>query len=325
MTGRYQAAAIGIATLATMLAAAPAPPQTQPPPEAAADVPEIVVIGRKLRKVRIHYAMRGPWVRSCTTEVSSGDPRVDRIMCAILRACVKSGHREVADAKACIAARVDSLTDAAEAAMPAPAATAAAAPPVPAEPSEDEIVVTGTDIVPAGPDPTMRGGLWAFRRTATFRYGGGGAGRASHFTQCLPDGGIAAMLRRAAGEGAAVPTMDRCGAMRLKLGGGKVDGSRSCSRSLAIAGGGSDTATERLVLTGRYDARRLMLNYAVERDSDGPERGGGQGWNPARPVGYRWQVTATRTGDCPGTDRADQVTAAEAVNALFGVQGPNED
>lgn len=112
----------------------------EPPPDPEAD-PEILVIARKLRKVRLNYTTRGSWVPKCEAEVSSGEPRIDRIMCAILRACVREGHREVAPAKACMAKRIDQLADGA---APPTDVAAAPPPPVPQPPQ------TGPDIVVEG-------------------------------------------------------------------------------------------------------------------------------------------------------------------------------
>ena len=320
--GLLAAAGIGTVPLA---AHAPQPVQAEP----AIDGPDIVVIARQLRKVRIHYATNGRWVRSCDIAISSGDQRIDRIMCAILRACVKSGHYEVDTAKACIAGRIDSLDAAAEEAMLAnPGARLAAAPPAPPQRAPDgpDIVVTGEqpDIVVTGNAPTMRGGLWRFRRSATLLLGGGGIGaQPMNFTQCLPAGAIEAMLRRAASETSPMPMGDHCNRMKLVFGNGRIDGRRSCSNSRpppnALAT--SSSSTSRLTLTGQYDQRRIRLIYAVEMDQTGVDRGGGLGWNPARQSGARWQITATREGECPLRERRDQIDVNEAVQALFGVGG----
>lgn len=284
---------------------------------------EIVVIARKLRKVRIDYSTRGPWVTKCDAEISSGDPRIDRIMCAIVKACVRAGHREVKDTQACVAERIDQLVEGA----PAPVALAAAPPPdlappppIPQSPpgsAGSNIVVRGSlpDIIVTGNVPSLRGGLWQFHRGATLAFGGGGSGRPVRFSQCLPDGTIEAMLRRAAGEGnmlSALITQTRCGRLRTKMADGRIDASRSCVNA---------RSERQLTMTGRYDKRQLTLNYSVEQDHNGLERGGGAGWNPKRPVGYRWQVTATRTGECPLNERRDELDANEAILALFSEYG----
>ncbi|WP_230770047.1 hypothetical protein [Sphingomonas sp. Leaf4] len=320
-TGLLAAAGMGIVP--------PAAHAPQPvPQEPAVDGPDIVVIARKLRKVRIRYATNGRWVRTCDIDISSGDERIDRIMCAILRACVKSGHREVDEAKACIAGRIDSLDDAAEAAMLADpgARQPATPPPTPRAPDGPDIVVTGEqpDIVVTGNAPTMRGGLWRFRRSATLLLGGGGVGaQPMNFTQCLPSGAIEAMLRRAASETSPMPMGDHCNRMRLAFDNGRIDGRRSCSNSRppASALATSSSSTSSLTLTGQYDERRIRLVYMVEMEQTGVDRGGGPGWNPARQAGARWQITATREGECPSRERRDQIDVNEAAQALFGVGG----
>ncbi|MFD1034848.1 hypothetical protein ACFQ15_09310 [Sphingomonas hankookensis] len=280
---------------------------------------EIVVIARKLRKVRIDYATRGAWVTKCDAEISSDDPRIDRIMCAIVKACVREGNREVKETQACVAGRIDQLAEGA----PAPVAVAAAPPPdvapLPKIPSpsagsgQSDIVVRGSlpDIIVIGNVPSLRDGLWQFHRGATLTFGGGGGGRPARFTQCLPDGTIEAMLRRAAGEGnmlSALITQTHCGRLRTKMADGRIDASRSCVNA---------RSERQLTMTGRYDKRQLTLNYSVEQEHNGLERGGGAGWNPARPVGYRWQVTATRIGECPIKQRRDELDANDAILALF--------
>ncbi len=87
-------------------------PAKAPPPApsvAAEQADDIVVIARKLRKLRLHYASTGRALRWCHTDISSGDPRLDRIGCAMVRACVHDGHDEPTAALACVNRRVDLL------------------------------------------------------------------------------------------------------------------------------------------------------------------------------------------------------------------------
>lgn len=288
----------------------------EPPPDPEAD-PEILVIARKLRKVRLNYTTRGSWVPKCEAEVSSGEPRIDRIMCAILRACVREGHREVAPAKACMAKRIDQLADGA---APPTDVAAAPPPPVPQPPQTGpDIVVEGApDIVVTGNVASLRGGLWLFRRTATLALHGGNAIRPFRFTQCLPDGTVEVTLRRWAGEENLMSGLVRgmqCGRLRAKMGNGRIDASRSCN---------SLVADQIVNLTGRYDTRQLVLNYLVEQRANGIERGGGAGWNPPRPPAWRWQVTATRQGDCPLRERRDELNVNEVMAAMFEPRGIKE-
>lgn len=327
---------IGVAMLVTLGVAiavplsGQAPPQT-PVPSANDEGSEILVIARKLRRVQLNYAMRGPFVVGCDAAKSSGDERIDRIMCAILRSCVKAGNREVPEAKACMMARIDALaeegarvSDVASAApgpAPAPAPTAAPAAaqtpvPIPTQRPADtpEIVVTGTpDIVVTAAGPQLRGGLWQFKRSATLVYGGGGVGDPIRFTQCLPPGGLEERLRRAAGDGIPMPRRDRCSGMRPKIGGGRIDGRQNCMRASPRGSGSAQ-----LTLSGRYDAKQLILNFAVEAQSDAVDV-------VTRPVGYRWRVTATRLGECPVRPERMQVTEVEAITRLFAVDGAADE
>lgn len=80
-------------------------------PAATADAgaDDILVVARKLRRIRLHYASTGRILRWCHADISSGDPRLDRIGCALVRACVKEGNEGDPDVLACVHARVDSL------------------------------------------------------------------------------------------------------------------------------------------------------------------------------------------------------------------------
>ncbi len=335
---------IGIAILVTLAAAVAvplsgqAPPQT-PAPSADDEGSEILVIARKLRRVRLNYAMRGPYVVGCDAARSSGDERIDRIMCAILRSCVKAGNREVPEAKACMMARIDALAEegarvsdvASTGPGPAPVATPTVRPtpaPVRTQRPADtpEIVVTGApDIIVTAAGPQLRGGLWEFKRSATLILGGRGITPPIRFTQCLPPGGLEQRLRRAAGDGIPMPRRDRCSGMRPKIGDGRIDGTQICMRVTPMPGEPAASSSSRLVLSGRYDARQLTLNFAVETQDDAVDRAGGGGWNPARPLGYRWRVTATRTGECPVRPERLQVTEVEAITRLFAFDGAADD
>lgn len=82
-------------------------PRPAPPPAGEAD--DVVVIARKLRVMRLHYASDGALFRWCHADISSGDPRIDRIGCALVRACVREGSDTVADTLACYHRKVDTL------------------------------------------------------------------------------------------------------------------------------------------------------------------------------------------------------------------------
>ncbi len=70
---------------------------------------DIVVVARRLRKLRLRYTSTGRRMYFCHADVSSGDARVDRIGCAIVRACVRARFGERGPDIACFRRRVDSL------------------------------------------------------------------------------------------------------------------------------------------------------------------------------------------------------------------------
>lgn len=69
----------------------------------------ILVIARKMRLVDVEYALKDRALASCAIRTSSGDLRIDRIVCAILRDCVKSGVTEAKAVKLCMNARIESF------------------------------------------------------------------------------------------------------------------------------------------------------------------------------------------------------------------------
>lgn len=191
--------------------------------------------------------------------------------------------------------------------------------PPPVSPPQDAspIVVVGpdADIVVIGGRPAIRGGLWQFTRSGTLELGRGNSGRGLRFTTCLADGTLVEALQTLAGERSAIPRSRICGALRLKVTEGRVTGTRSCMvPSLAI---GTGAKGSRLDVSGRYDSRRLTINFLSEDEFDGAERGGGAGWVPKRPTAQRWRAEAVRIGDCPASRRLDQRTTEEAVRRLF--------
>jgi hypothetical protein len=195
---------------------------------------------------------------------------------------------------------------------------AAATPP--AEPQGDGIVVVGPrqedDIVVTAAGPVIRGGLWRFRRSGTMNYGVVG-GRFSQqtslpfsFISCLPEGTLVATLRRASGERSSLLSGVRCNDLTLTVDKGRIAGRRVCTGGP----GGVRASTD---ISGRYDSRQLSIMFALEQLHDGHQGIGGEGWNPERPKGNRWQVVAVREGDCPATPVRNQRNAEEIVPLLF--------
>ncbi len=190
----------------------------------------------------------------------------------------------------------------------------------PAEPQGDGIVVVGPriddDIVVTGDRPAIRGGLWRFRRSGTMNFGETNGRFAQStslpfsFMTCLPDGTLEATLRRASGEQSSLLTGTRCNDLDLSVTGGRIKGRRICT---TIPGGVRATTD----IAGRYDKRHMSLMFAVEQLHDGHQRDGGEGWDPERPKGHRWQAVAVREGDCPASPVRNQRNAQEVVPLLF--------
>jgi len=107
-----------------------APPRAPPADEAPAPLPrppssdssaaagtqaatpaDIVVIARKLKKIRLHFASEGRHFSWCHADISSGDPRLDRVGCAIVRTCVEQGYDDQDSALGCFNAKVATLED----------------------------------------------------------------------------------------------------------------------------------------------------------------------------------------------------------------------
>lgn len=87
-----------------------APPLRRSVPDARpAQDEDIVVIARKLRRVRLHYASSGRAFRWCHADISSGDARLDRIGCAMVRACVREGSDTTDEVFGCVNRRIDTL------------------------------------------------------------------------------------------------------------------------------------------------------------------------------------------------------------------------
>jgi len=187
-------------------------------------------------------------------------------------------------------------------------------------PQEPPIIVVGpdADIVVTGPRPVMRGGLWEFHRV-----GPGGPGtRPFHFTTCLPGGELESALRNLAGERSMLPRRRHCGNWRMTVGAGRIAGNRTCMESFAQIG--KEPQKSRMRLSGQYDARHLTVMVFSDDQYNGLERGGGSGWNPARPTYQDWRIDAARVADCPLERRRDQRTLDEAIFRLFD-PGGNDD
>lgn len=85
------------------------PPRSSATHTAPPQAEDIVVVARKLRRIRLHYASRGKAFRWCHADISSGDPPLDRIGCAMVRACVREGNDTTVDVLGCVNRRIDTL------------------------------------------------------------------------------------------------------------------------------------------------------------------------------------------------------------------------
>lgn len=191
---------------------------------------DVVVVGRRMRLVRLDYATNGPYLRRCEARVSSGNVRVDRIMCAVLRRCVTAGYREPKPAKLCMDASID-LIVAGKRRLPEPDPVSAREPPVR---SRSPLItrtapvaapVSGPDIVVKGNRITPTGGQWQFTKLES-----AGIGRPSQrrWGRCIPEGALDAMVRSMVNGEETRSADGRCGSMTLKFKYDRVTGARSC-------------------------------------------------------------------------------------------------
>ncbi|WP_380786897.1 hypothetical protein [Sphingomonas sp. R86521] len=196
---------------------------------------DIVVIGQRMRLVTLDYALNGPHLRRCDILVSSGNTRVDGIMCAVLRRCITAGYREPLAAKRCMNASID-LFVSGKRRPPEPDPIGATVPPprsptlapktaytTPAtQPSaEPNIVVEGNRQMPTG-------GQWRFTKLESAGNG--------HLTQlrwgrCIPEGGLERMVRLMLNGEETRNSDGRCGPMKLSFKIGSVKGERTCLSS----------------------------------------------------------------------------------------------
>ncbi len=194
---------------------------------------DVVVIGRRMRLVRLDYALNGAHLRRCDVKVSSGDTQVDRIMCAVLRRCVTAGYREPRPAKRCMDASIDLFTSG-QRRPPAPDPVGPAMPPPRFPPTvaleqrytpPPAASAGGADIVVEGNRYKPTGGQWQFTKL-----GSSGSGRLSQvrWGRCIPEGELDVMVRMMLNGEETRSAGSRCGPMKLKLKLGKVTGERSC-------------------------------------------------------------------------------------------------
>lgn len=259
----------------------------QDTPDDAAD--DIVVVARKMRKVRLDYALYGPYLRRCDVAVSSGDGRIDRVMCAVLKACVREGHHDVAPARRCVIRKIDSIETYRgqdEGKALAEPMLAAAVPKAGADAAADkqpnEVVVTARQLPTAG--------YWRFRlmRAATISTMDGGTSLGespppTSWGRCIKSGETETTLQQMIGKDVSYSASGVCRYTKLDVAGGRIVGERRC-----LYRSGRSLTT----INGSYNADRVR--YDERTDHVGVE-GNVSGGGGAESVTV---VNGARVGDC---------------------------
>lgn len=269
-----------------LLAAIPVRSQSTLPVPAEND---IVVIARKMRQVKIDYAAFGTDLRQCVITSSSGDARIDRIMCAMLSACVREGVSDPAGGKACINAKIASFEDEV---VPVPAPVVVTeqvglipkeAPPAP--PKGPPIVVTGR------PNPILAG-QWAFsqHQTKINEYGARTLPIRT-WNLCIPDGTIDATIETMLDDSFAGPgTSSYCRQWKLDGDGAAIHGNQRCwiGPGVRMQGKLEGEIGPRSVEIKR-NIRLFEVNSAPARDLGSPMGGDTE---------FLMSITGTRVGNC---------------------------
>lgn len=203
---------------------------------------DVVVIGRRMRLVRLDYALNGPHLRRCDVAVSSGDARVDRIMCAVLRRCVTAGYREPRPAKRCMDASIDLIVSGQrslpepdpERTAPSPTQSRSTRAPPQANPPPTNAPAgpsaAGPDIVVEASRNKPIGGQWRFTK---LRSGGIGHSSQVRWERCIAEGHLEVMVRVMLNGEETRGADSRCGPMKLKFKHNRLTGERSCLYQMA--------------------------------------------------------------------------------------------
>jgi len=201
-------------------------------PQQAED--EIIVIAARMKIINIEYALRGPWLKACNLDGTTGTPAADRAICLLLQQCLLDGKTRREEAKQCVNARIDDLANhrgtlpalVSEAALE----TAAAGQNAQADEAEksDAIIVTGARHV-------INPGLWRFTEIGTYvsSMSGHHPPGTRQWEACIPDRRDDLAIRYAV-EGPPRPAGTRmqreCHQWRITLSGRKFEGRLNCSR-----------------------------------------------------------------------------------------------
>lgn len=231
---------------------------------------EVLVLGRKMRRVRLHYTSNGPHLRRCDVLVSSGEARIDRTMCEVLRVCVRLGNDEPPAARTCMHNRIGilereailppELAEGGEADAAEPPQETVAPPPFDPEPPE-EVVVTA-------PRLAVAPGMWAFeeqgivssvRYAPSFTSSRGRILRTKRWRLCIRPGEVAPTLLRMV-ESEPPSTVPRPCRWQLGIAGNRLEGNQRCmTRSARLTG----------TLEGEYSEDALIVTKHLRAKSPG--------------------------------------------------------
>jgi len=285
MRGRHPArrAARCLAAGALIFAAPSAVSLAQAPAPSSPAIPsgeDIVVLGGKIRKVRLNYALWGRHMKRCDPVISSGDDNIDRFVCTVLNACIRDGFRDPVPAKACLDERIASVAyrpppwDPAASAPEQPAGPAAVVLAAPPAPADTEIVVTGGR-------PHVAPGLWRIDQSATFSetpYRNFQPFPGRVYTVCIApehqDKALEALL------GAAIGMSDEglCTLSAIRVRKGKVTGGKTCSIGMGPLS---------FDLHGKVNGETMDTAVSIV------------GETASTKTRYRRRLRGARVGDCP--------------------------
>ncbi|PXA98491.1 hypothetical protein DMC47_08300 [Nostoc sp. 3335mG] len=217
---------------------------------------EIVVIGRKMRLVKLTYHMVGPYVRKCDISVSSGDARIDRIVCAMVKSCVREGHREPLEATACVKGKIEEFGNASSKSREPtdiPSSSNGKSSDQTGK-SDDEITVVGT--------PQPQPGLWRFSAMSTVQ---GKIMPLKSWDICIRSDAVETAIEQMLGRKVSYDASGVCKLGKLTVSSGSVSGLRQCT---------SLSGRSRTEISGRYNSVEISLSERTEtsgyqRMSDG--------------------------------------------------------
>ena len=261
-------------------------------PQQAED--EIIVIAARMKIINIEYALRGPWLKACNLDGTTGTPAADRAICMLLQQCLLDGKTRREEAKQCVNARIDDLANhrgtlpalVSEAALE----TAAAGQDAQADEAEksDAIIVTGARHV-------INPGLWRFTEIGTYvsSMSGHHPPGTRQWEACIPDRRDDLAIRYAV-EGPPSPAGTRiqreCHQWRVTLSGSKFEGRLNCSRP----NGGNSYGRMTGSVTGD------TLEASAEHKTVGGRGLRGKGMQqPAFFATVKTELSGKRVGLCP--------------------------